>query len=360
MDFLHAYEEKIIFIGFIALSVVLVLFMNKVLIKVGTVIVKKVSKQKKYRLIDKVFSYIRKPLRLLLLYFVLLVIIKYFSYNMLSDTFLVYFKNISITLIIAYLLIKLTSVLEEVILFNFRIDGLNNLAARKVHTQFRVLKRIMIFIIMLVALGLVLLNFESIKKIGSTLLTSAGIAGIILGFASQKTISILFAGIQIALTQPIRIDDVVVVENEWGRIEEITLTYVVVKIWDLRRLVLPTTYFIEKPFQNWTRVSSDIIGSVYLYVDFTVDIDDIRKKLDEIVKGTEYWDENVCALQVTNITEQSMELRALVSAKDSGAAWDLRCLVREKLIKYLQETYPHALSKLRNEVTVVNKDARNS
>ncbi len=170
------------------------------------------------------------------------------------------------------------------------------------------------------------------------------------GLAAQKTIGTIIAGLQIAFTQPIRLDDVVIVEGEWGRIEEITLTYVVVRIWDLRRLIVPITYFIETPFQNWTRTSADILGTVFLYVDHTVPIDAVRAELQKILEASEAWDRKVCVLQVTNTSERAVELRALMSAADASLAWNLRCEVREKLVEFIRRDYPHALPRLRAEL----------
>ena len=186
---------------------------------------------------------------------------------------------------------------------------------------------------------------------GVSLFASAGVAGIILGFAAQKLIGNVLAGFQIAISQPIRIDDLVIVEKEWGWIEEINLTYVVVRIWDKRRLILPTTYFIDKPFQNWTRVSADILGTVFIYTDYTVPVDKLREELSRILKTDKNWDGKVNVLQVTDSTEQTMEIRALMSALDSPSAWDLRVNVREKLISYLQKNYPESLPKSRIEMT---------
>ena len=183
-----------------------------------------------------------------------------------------------------------------------------------------------------------------------SILTSAGIAGIILGLSAQKVFGTIFAGIQIAIAQPIRLDDVVIVEGEWGRIEEIKLTYVVVQIWDKRRLVLPTTYFIEKPFQNWTRNSSDILGTVYIYTDFDLPIEKLREELTRLLNATELWDRKVNVIQVTNMTEKTMELRALMSAEDAPTAWDLRVYARENLIKYIKENYPGSLPRTRLEI----------
>ncbi|MBN2181949.1 MAG: mechanosensitive ion channel [Sedimentisphaerales bacterium] len=251
---------------------------------------------------------------------------------------------------ISWLLIKSVYVLEDYIVRQFEVNVKDNLKARKIHTQFRVLKRIVIITVCIISLALILMTFPKIRALGTTILASAGIIGIVIGFAAQKTISTFIAGLQIAFTQPIRVDDVVIVENEWGRIEEITLTYVVVRIWDLRRLIVPITYFIEKPFQNWTRVTADILGTVFLYVDYTVPFDSIRKELQRILNNSELWDKKVCVLQVTNSTERSIELRALMSASDASAAWSLRCEVREKLIDFIQKKYPKALPKLRAEM----------
>jgi small-conductance mechanosensitive channel len=226
----------------------------------------------------------------------------------------------------------------------------DNLRARAIHTQFGIVRKIAIVVIGVFALATVLMSFEEFRQLGAGILASAGLAGLVIGFAAQKTLGNLLAGIQIAITQPIRIDDVVVVEGEWGRIEEITLTYVVVRIWDLRRLVLPIGYFLEQPFQNWTRVSADVLGTVYLVVDYTVPVDEIRAQLERIVRESNLWDRKVCGVQVTGASEHGIEVRALVSAADSSKAWDLRCEVREKLIAFLQQNYPGSLPRVRAEI----------
>jgi small-conductance mechanosensitive channel len=195
-----------------------------------------------------------------------------------------------------------------------------------------------------------LMVFDSARQFGASILASAGIAGIIVGFAAQRSIATLLAGSQIAMTQPIRVDDVVIVENEWGRIEEITLTYVVVRIWDLRRLVLPITYFIERPFQNWTRSSADILGTVFLHADYSVPLDALRTELTRILSTSRFWDGKVNVLQVTDAREHTLEIRALASAADASLAWDLRCEVREKLIQFLQRNYPDSQPRLRASV----------
>ena len=261
--------------------------------------------------------------------------------------------------LVAWLLIRMTYVLEDYVLSRFDVDVKDNLKARKIHTQFRVMKRIVIVVVGILAFGTMLMTFDKVRQLGTTILASAGVVGIVVGMAAQRTIATFIAGLQIAITQPIRVDDVVIVENEWGRIEEITLTYVVVRIWDLRRLIVPITYFIESPFQNWTRTSADILGTVFVYADYTVPIDAVRKELHNVLKKSDHWDGKVCVLQVTNASDRTVELRALMSAADASAAWTLRCEVREKLIEYIKTEYPQALPRIRAELNQL-KDARDS
>ncbi|MBW2274126.1 MAG: mechanosensitive ion channel [Deltaproteobacteria bacterium] len=265
----------------------------------------------------------------------------------------VFVSNVLIVLLtfsVAWTLIRLTAVAQDVIAERYDVDASDNLAARAIHTQFSILRKIAVVAIGVLALGLVLMGFDEFRQLGTGILASAGLVGLVVGFAAQKTLANLLAGIQLAVTQPIRMDDVVIVEGEWGRIEEITLTYVVVRIWDLRRLVLPISYFLEQPFQNWTRVSADILGTVFLYVDYTVPVEAIRAELERIVQGSANWDGEVCGVQVTDTSTQGIEVRALVSAADASKAWDLRCEVREKLVAFLQREYPDALPKLRGEL----------
>ncbi|WP_299577757.1 mechanosensitive ion channel family protein [uncultured Sunxiuqinia sp.] len=251
------------------------------------------------------------------------------------------------TLILAWLIISAIRGIKVYVLAKYDISTRDNLKARKIHTQLSVLERMLITIVVIIAIGIILMTIPQIRKIGLSLLASAGIAGIIIGFAAQRSIAMILAGFQIAITQPIRLEDVVIVEGEWGWIEEITLTYVVVRIWDKRRLILPITYFIEKPFQNWTRTSAEILGTVYLHVDYAFPVEKMREKLTEVLNQTDLWDGKVNVLQVTNSNERTLELRALVSAEDSPTAWDLRVHVREELIRFVQNEYPQHLPKSR-------------
>lgn len=267
-----------------------------------------------------------------------------------------YLPPINTVLIICgftWCLLVLMQILKRMFLRQYDISLEDNLRARKILTQINILVKIANFLIVLLGIGLVLVSFESVRKVGVGFFASAGVAGIIIGFSAQKAIGTLVAGIQIAFTQPFRLEDAVVVEGEWGWIEEINLNYIVVRIWDLRRLVLPTTYFLENPFQNWTRTSGDLLGSVYLYTDYTIPFDEMRKELDRILETTDLWDKKVKVLQVSNAKEHTVETRILVSARNSPIAWDLRVFVREKMIEFIQKNYPESLPKTRIEMTQV-------
>jgi small-conductance mechanosensitive channel len=251
---------------------------------------------------------------------------------------------------VGWLVTRLVNVVDDFIAEKYRLDVSDNLSARRVQTQVRVLRRIAIMAIVTIAIAAMLMTFPSIWNIGAGLFASAGVVGLVAGMAARPTLSNLLAGVQIALTEPIRIDDVVIVEGEWGRIEEIGTAYVVVRIWDLRRLVVPLSYFIEHSFQNWTRTSAALLGTVFVYADYNVPVEEVRQELHRILKTSGLWDGKTWGLQVTDATDRVLQLRALMSAADSGAAWDLRCHVRESLIGYLQEHHPGTLPKIRGEI----------
>ena len=298
-------------------------------------------------IIDRLRTRIRLPVILLLIFLSLVIPSTFFDQEISPLGPVSTVMSVMLIIFVSWILIQSVHLIKHFVLSKFDIAERDNLQARKIYTQFRVLENIIIFLIVVVSLSLILMSFEAIRKIGVSLIASAGVAGIIIGFAAQRAIGTILAGIQIAISQPIRIDDVVIVENEWGRIEEINLTYVVVAIWDKRRLVLPTTYFIEKPFQNWTRTTAEIMGTVFLYADYTLPVDAVRDELDRILEGNPLWDGKVKVVQVTNATDRTIEIRALVSATDSSTAWDLRVHVREKLLTFLQEKYPQCLPKAR-------------
>lgn len=251
---------------------------------------------------------------------------------------------------IAWLSIGGIHMLEGILLKGYDIDTKDNLEARRIHTQIHFVRKFLKTLVIILAVASMLMAFDRVRQLGMSILASAGIVGIVVGLAAQRTIANILVGLQIVITQPIRLDDVVIIENEWGRIEEITATYVVVRIWDLRRLVVPLTYFTEKPFQNWTRVSADLLGTVFLYVDYTVPVEAIRQELHRILKSSSLWDGKIWGLQVTDTTPQAVELRALMSAADASIAWDLRCEVREKLLSFVQHDFPDALPRVRAEL----------
>jgi len=291
--------------------------------------------------------FVAKTIRLVLIFITIIFSLPFFSLSSILTTLIQRLVTLSLIGAITWILFQLVQVIEHGILAPYGVDYEKDLDARKVYTQVHILKKVVLTIIGAIALSVVLMVFDNLRQIGTSILASAGVLGIIVGLAAQKSISTLLAGIQIAITQPMRIGDVVIVENEWGWIEEITLTYVVVKIWDLRRLVLPIGYFLEKPFQNWTRTSAQILGTVYLYVDYRFHVDLLREPLRKIAEASPDWDRQVCGLVVTGASERCVEVRALVSAADSGKAWNLRCEVREGLLRFLQEHHPEALPQVR-------------
>jgi small-conductance mechanosensitive channel len=259
-------------------------------------------------------------------------------------------KGVGILFIVtlSFLIVHGINAMQAALLSHQRLDVPDNISARRIYTQVSVIRKIIITAVVVVATGSVLMLFDPVRQFGTSILASAGIAGIVIGFAAQRTLGNVLAGIQIALTQPLLIDDIVVVEGEFGQIEEITLTYVTLRTWDLRRLILPITYFVEKPFQNWSRVSTDLLGAVVLYLDYQAPIGELRKELKRLVENNPKWDRKVCGLQVTDTKQTTIEVRALISSTDPGKLSDLRCELREGLIQFLVRDYPESLPRSRN------------
>ena len=237
-------------------------------------------------------------------------------------------------------------------------DVRDNLEARRVLTQARVLARTANSVLLVAGGALMLMTFPGARQVGASLLASAGVIGIIAGLAAKPVFSNLIAGLQIALAQPIRLDDVLVVEGEWGRVEEITGTFVVLRIWDDRRLILPLTYFIEHPFQNWTRHDSQLLGSVFVFADYGMPLAPLRAEVERIVKAAPEWDGRFFNLRVTDATERTMQIRVLCTAASSALAFDLRCTVREGLIDFMQREYPQFLPKVRFDNQSAPQSAR--
>jgi small-conductance mechanosensitive channel len=272
--------------------------------------------------------------------------------------------SLSIALIaaVSWLVIQLTGVVEDVTLARTNIDVRDNRKARRLRTQILVLRRATVAVVIFIAIAAVLMTFPRVRTLGASFLLSAGVIGVVVGLAAQATLGNLFAGLQIALTDPIRIDDVVVVNNEWGRIEEITLTYVVLRLWDNRRLILPVSWFTTNVFQNWTRHEARVLGSVLLHVDFDVPIDDLRAEFRRLLQESPLWDGRDWVLQVVDTTPSTLVVRGLMSSVDATSNWDLRCEVREKLLAFLQQRYPRSLPKIRADVSIGDGrlDATNS
>jgi small-conductance mechanosensitive channel len=292
----------------------------------------------------------------------LLVLNLMFPLMVLEKEFYLFFNHVfEICLIISFsiLLISSVNVFEDYIYHTYDLSKPDNLKERKIRTQLQFIKKVLVTLIIFITIAIILLSFDNVRKIGAGLLTGVGIGSVIVGLAAQKSLSNFLAGFQIAFTQPIRIDDVLVVEGEWGRVEDITLTYVVLKIWDQRRLILPINYFIEKPFQNWTRISSEIIGTVFLYMDYSIPVDALRQELDRLLEQTELWDKRIKVIQVTDAKERTIEIRTLVSAANSSNAFDLRCYIRENLIKFVQANYPDSLPVNRLTISNLNESLNN-
>jgi small-conductance mechanosensitive channel len=344
LDGLNPYAANL-FIGGIAIlsGLILRMILSKPLKKY-------VNQQPHYSLFRSILIRLGKPLT----FFLPLLILKISIHLMVMNErmYNIVDKLVTILLIvsIANILINIIKVCEDYVFNRYDIKNQDNLAERKIRTQLQFLRNIGITLIVILSICAILLSFDSLRNVGSKLLTGVGVGGIIIGFAAQRSLGNLLAGLQIAFTQPIRIDDAIVVENEWGKVEEITLTYVVVRIWDQRRLILPINYFIEKPFQNWTRTSSDILGTISLFLDYSAPVEELRKEFNRLIEGHNLWDKRVNVVQVVNTTDRTMEIRFLVSASSSGAAFDLRCYLRENLVAFIQSHHPYCLPKTRTVV----------
>jgi small-conductance mechanosensitive channel len=296
----------------------------------------------------------RNPTRLGLLLIAMAIALQSAPLGTETRAFVSRLLGLGVICLVGWIALTASRIAANIYLMRFAVATPDNLLARKHVTQVRVLLRVAEVIIVLVTLGFALMTFNEVREFGVTLFASAGVAGIVAGLAARPVMSNFLAGVQIAIAQPIRIGDAVVVESESGTVEEITFSYVVLKLWDLRRLVVPISYFIEKPFQNWTRTGSELVGTVVLYVDHTTPVDTVRKRLTEIVAQSKLWNGKVVSLQVTDCKETTIELRALVSADNAGAVSDLRAEVREKLIDFLQREHPHALPRRRNEISAAS------
>jgi small-conductance mechanosensitive channel len=264
---------------------------------------------------------------------------------------------IAILLCAVLLGVHMVRAVERRVVREHPVDVADNLRARKVLTQARVISGVVQGLVVLVGVSLALVTFPGIRQLGTTLLASAGVIGLVAGIAAKPVFGNLIAGLQIALAQPIRLDDVVIVEGEWGRIEEINSTNVVVRIWDERRMVVPLQWFIEHPFENWTRTTAQLLGTAFLWLDYRTPMQDVREALQRICEGDQRWDGRVCVAQVTETAETTIQVRMLVSARNSGDLFDLRCAVRERMVDYLNQAHPESLPRLRVDMARHAPDA---
>lgn len=294
----------------------------------------------------------RGPSRLALLTFALAWIVQVAPLAPRATRLIQHGLLVAFIILVGWAVLTALDIASALYMRRFRADAADNLIARKHLTQVRILRRAATVLVVLLTAGLALMTIPGVRQVGVSLLAAGGAAGIIVGLALQPILSNMMAGIQIALTQPIRIDDAVMVNGEFGRVEEINSTYVVLRLWDLRRMIVPLKYFLEQPFQNWTRESSNLVGAVMLYVDYSVPVEPMRKRLLEILEASPLWDRETSAVHVTDARERTMEVRFLVSARNSGDLFDLRAHVREQMIAYLREEMPEALPP-RDRVEVV-------
>ena len=261
--------------------------------------------------------------------------------------------NVALIVALTWLAMKCIESLSLTIAQLNPVDVADNLRARRLITQARVLTRSAHAIVIILGLSFILLTLPGARQIGASLLASAGVAGLVAGIAARPVLGNFIAGLQIAFSQPIRIDDVLIVNGEWGRVEEIKGTYVVVRIWDERRMIVPLTWFIENPFENWTHTSSTILGTVFLWLDFSVPVDPLRAEMERLCQASPLWDQRVCKVQVTDATDRAMQLRFLISANNSGDAFELRCIVREGILGYVAKHYPEGLPRLRSSLDAI-------
>lgn len=351
-DFLtHLSEKMPIWLWNVAI-IVFAILMGFIIKAILLPLVKKQSEEKiSYSIVRSIIKHFNKIFTIIIPLLIFSSLLPLIKFNKPTYDIVAKITEILITLCFAIIIIRMLRVFEDYLYHRFDVTKENNLRERKIRTQIVFIRKLLIALIIIVAISIILLSFESMRKIGAGLLTGVGIGGIIIGFAAQKSLGNLLAGFQIAFTQPIRIDDVLIVEGEWGKVEEINLTYVVLNIWDKRRLILPINYFIEKPFQNWTRTTAEILGTVFIYTDFTIPIESLRQQLTALLKSNRLWDGKVNVLQVTDLKERTMEIRCLMSCRNSGEAFDLRCFIREEMINYIRINFPESLVRTRISLT---------
>lgn len=302
-------------------------------------------------------KYLKIPIIFLSVVLIIYLSLFFFKMPPVANKVVKHILLVSTIILIAWIVSRCATAIRNIIASKYNIAVADNLEARKMHTQLLVVERVVNIIIIIVTTASLLMTIDQIREVGLSILASAGLLTAIIGFAAQKSLASMLAGIQIALTQPIRIDDVVIVENEWGIIEEINLSYVVIRIWDKRRLIVPISYFLEKPFQNWSYSSTDLLGTVFIYTDYKVSLKNLNEELIRLLDTTPLWDKLVNNLVMTDVRTDVVEIRAVVSASNSANLFNLRCYIREGLVSYVAEHYPQSLPKTR--ITLDNQNAKN-
>ncbi|HTG39703.1 mechanosensitive ion channel family protein [Sphingomonas sp.] len=330
-------------IGVVAVSVLIALIVHGV----GMRILDRLAARTPGSSDDIFVDHARKPLRWIAVAIALATVRRFLDLSDTADAVWTQAAGLIVPLLVGWLAIGVIRATGKSIELDADISVADNLRARRRRTRSAILVRIAVFGVGFITICLMLLSIPSIRAVGVTLMASAGLAGLAAGAAAQPLLKNLIAGVQMAFTEPIRLDDVVIVEGEWGRIEEIRLTYVVVAIWDERRLVVPVSQFLEKPFQNWTRNTSQLLGSVFLMLDPAADIDRLRAHAEGVVKSNSRWDGRAFVLQVTDTRPDAIEVRILATARDAGQAFDLRCDVREAMLAYIRAEMPEALPRRR-------------
>lgn len=341
--------------GAFALGTVIVLLGAIILVAVVAIPVRLVVRRRAWD--PALLGRVRRPFRAVVLLVALSIAVRIWLPTHLDDWRAGILHGITLVIIAAaaWLLAGILSVLFARIQARYRLDVSDNRVARRVHTQTSILRRVSYAVIGLLAIAAMLLTFPEVQAVGASLLASAGVLSVVAGIAAQSTLGNVVAGLQLAFSDAIRVDDVVIADGEWGRIEEITLTYVVVHIWDDRRLVLPSTYFTTTPFENWTRRGSELLGSVELDLDWTVSPAEMREHLAEVLDGDPLWDRRASVLQITDATGGLVRVRILVTAHNAGQLWDLRCNVREAMVEWLHDKHAEALPRTR--VTMIEQPA---
>jgi len=295
------------------------------------------------------FSMIGNSLKASIILLMITIIVPALGFEGKANELLEKGSKVALVVILAWLAIELLNGLEKLILNQYKLDTKKaDPSVRKINTQVLILKRVILSLIVVVSIAAVLMVFDSVKHLGEGLLTTAGIISAVGAFASQQSLGRIFAGLQLAFTQPIRIGDTVIIDNEFGEVEEITLSYVTIKLWDLRRLILPTDYFTNKGLQNLTHTSPELLGTIFLYVDYTLPTEKVRDKFNQFIQESPFWNKKTAVLQVTDMKQNAMELRAVVSAENASLLWNLRCELREKLIKFITEHHADCLPTNRN------------